>query len=50
MSEAFLSFKEIFDTEPESSFMNLEQIHLKLSRPAKKSMYHNKYQVRKRNK
>lgn len=37
MAEAFLSFSEIPDTEPESSFETLEQLHLKLSRPTKKS-------------
>ncbi|KAL6262717.1 hypothetical protein P5V15_005509 [Pogonomyrmex californicus] len=36
MAEAFLPFKEIPDTEPETSFATLEQIHLKLSRPIKK--------------
>ncbi|XP_011633432.1 protein unc-13 homolog 4B isoform X2 [Pogonomyrmex barbatus] len=36
MAEAFLPFKEIPDTEPETNFATLEQIHLKLSRPTKK--------------
>lgn len=39
MAEAFLPFSEIPDTEPESGFETLEQVHLKLSRPTKKSMY-----------
>ncbi|XP_025154207.1 protein unc-13 homolog 4B isoform X4 [Harpegnathos saltator] len=37
MAEAFLSFNEISDTEPETGFESLEQVHLKLSRPTKKS-------------
>lgn len=41
MAEAFLSFSDISDTEPENGFEALEQIHLKLSRPTKKSMYYN---------
>jgi len=39
MAEAFLPFSEIPDTEPESNFATLEQVHLKLSRPMKKSTY-----------
>jgi len=38
MAEAFLPFNEIPDTEPETNFAILEQIHLKLSRPIKKGM------------
>lgn len=38
MAEAFLPFSEIPDIEPETDFAILEQIHLKLSRPTKKSM------------
>lgn len=41
MAEAFLSFNEISDIDPENGFETLEQVHLKLSRPTKKSMYHN---------
>ncbi|XP_067210437.1 protein unc-13 homolog 4B isoform X4 [Linepithema humile] len=37
MAEAFLPFSEIPDTEPETNFTTLEQVHLKLSRPIKKS-------------
>ncbi|XP_070154646.1 protein unc-13 homolog 4B isoform X2 [Polyergus mexicanus] len=37
MAEAFLPFSEIPDTEPETDFATLEQVHLKLSRPTKKS-------------
>ncbi|XP_011878688.1 PREDICTED: protein unc-13 homolog D isoform X5 [Vollenhovia emeryi] len=37
MAEAFLPFNEIPDTEPETSFAILQQIHLKLSRPTKKN-------------
>ncbi|XP_025987263.2 protein unc-13 homolog 4B isoform X4 [Solenopsis invicta] len=37
MAEAFLPFSEISDTEPETSFATLGQIHLKLSRPTKKN-------------
>ncbi|XP_018351184.1 PREDICTED: BAI1-associated protein 3 isoform X3 [Trachymyrmex septentrionalis] len=37
MAEAFLSFNEIPDTEPETSFASLDQIHIKLSRPTKKN-------------
>ncbi|XP_071625523.1 protein unc-13 homolog 4B isoform X1 [Temnothorax longispinosus] len=37
MAEAFLPFNEIPDTEPETGFAILEQIHLKLSRPTKKN-------------
>lgn len=39
MAEAFLPFSEIPDTEPETNFATLEQVHLKLSRPTKKSKY-----------
>lgn len=38
VAEAFLPFNEIPDTEPETNFAILEQIHLKLSRPTKKGM------------
>ncbi|XP_011687719.1 PREDICTED: protein unc-13 homolog D isoform X4 [Wasmannia auropunctata] len=38
MAEAFLPFNEIPDTEPETGFETLNQIHLKLSRPTKKDM------------
>ncbi|CAL1673923.1 unnamed protein product [Lasius platythorax] len=37
IAEAFLPFSEIPDTEPETDFATLEQVHLKLSRPIKKS-------------
>ncbi|XP_012537969.2 protein unc-13 homolog 4B isoform X3 [Monomorium pharaonis] len=37
MAEAFLPFNEISDTEPETNFSILDQIHLKLSRPIKKN-------------
>lgn len=40
MAEAFLPFSEIPDTEPETDFATLEQVHLKLSRPTKKSKYY----------
>lgn len=40
MAEAFLPFSEIPDTEPETDFTTLEQVHLKLSRPTKQSKYY----------
>lgn len=37
MAEAFLPFSEIPETGPDRGIESLEQIHLKLSRPIRKS-------------
>lgn len=43
MAEAFLPFSEIPETGPDRGIESLEQIHLKLSRPTRKSMFYISY-------
>ena len=40
MAEAFLPFSEIPETGPDRGIESLEQIHLKLSRPIRKSKFY----------
>lgn len=39
LAEAFLPFNEIPETGPEQGIESLNQIHLKLSRPTKRSVF-----------